>query len=176
MGNRLVLAMVAAVAIVAVGGIGFAAFTANAYVNGTATGGIAEIHFNGSPVVSSYGSYVACGSASFSSYQDPLSDDNVMTVAPTGFAPTDWCEFSEQAVNGGSVGVNVASSFGSESISGGNGCTVGEWTLSDNGPWTGVAPGGTFTVSVTVYLGNAGNECQGATLSFQDTLVGTSYA
>jgi hypothetical protein len=177
MGNRLVLAMVAAVAIVAVGGIGFAAFTANAYVNGTATGGLAEIHFSGSATVYAYGSYVSCGTPSFSSYGDPLSDDNVMTVAGTGFSPGDYCQYSETGVNGGSVGVNVASAFGGQSISGGSGCGTNEWTLSDNGPWDSVGPGGTFTVTVTVELNsNAGNECQSATLSFTDTLTGTSYA
>jgi hypothetical protein len=177
MGNRLVLTMVAAVAIVAVGGIGFAAFTANAYVNGTATGGLAEIHFSGSATVTPYGSYVSCGTPSFSSYGDPLSDDNVMTVAGTGFAPGDSCTYTETGVNGGSVGVNVASAFGGQSISGGSGCTTSEWSLSDNGPWAGVGPSGTFPVSVTVTLSSgAGNECQGATLSFSDTLTGTSYA
>ena len=177
MSNKGLIALATIVAVVAVGGIGFAAFTANAYVNGTATGGLAEIHFSGAATVTPTGSYVSCGTPSFSSYGDPLSDDNVMTIAATSFAPGDSCKYVETGVNGGSVGVNVGSAFGSESISGGSGCTVSEWTLSDNGPWNGVGPSGTFGVSVTVTLNSGvGNECQGAQLSFTDTLTGTSYA
>ena len=177
MRNKGLVAIAAIVAVVAVGGIGFAAFTANAYVQGTATAGTAEIHFSGSPTVTPYGSYVSCGTASFSSYQDPLSDYNVMTVAPTGLAPGDNCAYTETAVNGGTVGFSVTSAFGTPTVSGGNGCILGNWTYTDNGPWGNVAPSGTFSVTVTVGLiSGAGNACQGATLTFSDTLTGTSYA
>ena len=177
MGSRMVLAMVAAIAIVAVGGIGFAAFTANAYVNGNATAGYAEVHFSG-PYSTSVSGQVIC-SASFSSSGDYLSDDNVMTITATGFAPGDYCTVSESAVNGGTVGETVSSTGPAiGTISGGSGCGSNEWTATDNGPWGSVGPGGTIDyVTVTISLNsNAGNECQGATAPFSDTLTAVSYA
>lgn len=178
MGKRWMLGLVAVFAVVAVGGIGFAQFTANAYVNGSATGGIAEIHFSGSPTVTNTG-YTSC-SPGFSSYNDVYGYDNVMTITANYFAPGDWCQVSEYAVNGGSVGLSVSSGSGPyiTGVSGGSGfCTASEWTITDNGPWGDVAPGGTFVVTVTVTLNSgAGNECQGATAGLSDTLTGTSYA
>ena len=177
--------MAAIVAVVAVGGIGFAAFTANAYVNGSATGGIAEIHWAGSPTETPTG-YVSCPAPTYSSYQDALAANNVLAFAATGFAPGDSCTVADTAVNGGSVGISVVSTIGSFSISGGNGCTASEWTMTDSGgasygvshgSFGNQAPGATFSVSVTVTLNSgAGNECQSATLSFSDVLTGTSYA
>lgn len=180
MGSRMVLAMVAAIAIVAVGGIGFAAFTANAYVNGTAGAGYAEVHFSGaySTVVSGQ---VIC-SAGFSSSGDYLGDDNVMTITASEFAPGDYCTVTESAVNGGTVGETVTSSGAAiTGVSGGDMCGGNEWTTYDNAypgeNYGSYAPGGSFSVSVTIELNsNAGNECQGATASFSDTLTGTSYA
>lgn len=177
MGKRWLLGLVAVVAVAAVGGVGFAQFTANAYVNGSATGGIAEVHFSGSPGVTNSG-YTSC-SVGFSSYNDYYGYDNVMTISAGSFAPGDYCTVSEYAVNGGSVGLSVTSSGPSiTGISGGSGCAAWEWSVSDNGPWGDVAPGGTFgPVSVTISLwSGAGNECQGATASFSDTITGTSYA
>jgi hypothetical protein len=172
MGNRLVLAMVAAVVLVAVGGIGFAAFTATATVNGTATGGTAELYWSGSPAVYTSGYVMGCA-PSFSG-----SPATVMTLAPTGFAPGDYCQVYETLVNGGNVGVTLSSAPTITGISGGSGCTTGEWTISDNsGAAPALAPGNTYSFEVTVSL-NSGvtNECQGATASISDVVTGTSFA
>ncbi len=177
MGKKVMMGLVALVAVIGVAGIGFAAFSANAYVNGTATGGIAEVHFSGAPTIANSG-YTSC-SVGFGSYQDVLSDPNVMTITAGAFAPGDYCQVTETAVNGGSVGLTVTSNGGAiTGISGGSGCGANEWTISDSGPAFGnQAPGATFPVTVTIQLNSgAGNECQGATASFSDTLTGVSYA
>jgi len=177
MGTRALMGLVAVIAVVAVGGIGFAAFTANAYVNGNATGGIAEVHFSGSPTVVNTG-YSTC-TVGFSSYDDYYGDDNVMSITAGAFAPGDYCQVSENAVNGGSVALTVTSGGPSiTGVSGGAGCGGNEWTVTDNGPWGNQAPGATFgPVTLKIVLNsNAGNECQGATASFSDTITGTSYA
>lgn len=180
MGSRMVLAMVAAIAIVAVGGIGFATFTATATVNGTATGGTAELHWSGAPTYAYGSGYVTGCSPSFSGYDG--TGDTVMTINAAGFAPGDYCQITETIVNGGTVGVTLSSSPGITGVTQAPGAPYGicygyEWGLTDTVSGQSLAPGGSTSLTFTVSLsGSAGNECQGAVASFSDAITGTSYA
>ena len=180
MRERWMIGLVAAITVIGVGGIGFAAFTTTATVNGTATGGTEELHWSGSPTVAPTGSVTGCA-PSFSDYDG--TGDIAMSIAATGFAPGDTCTVTETLVNGGSVGLTVAT--GPAAITGvtnvnSNTCQANEWTATstvNDASSTTLAPSGTTLYTITVGLNsNAGNECQGATATFSDTLTGTSFA
>lgn len=173
-GNWL-LGLVTVVALVGAGGIGFAAFTTTATVNGSATGGTAELHWSGTPSTSASGYVTGC-SPSFGT-SDGIGA-TVMTIAAAGFAPGDSCTVTENLVNGGTVGLTFTSAPTITGITNGNGCGTNEWTIGDNVASSGnQAPGSTFAFTVTVTLNSgAGNECQGAVAALSDVVTGTSYA
>jgi hypothetical protein len=102
MGNRLLMVMVTAVAIVAVGGIGFAAFTSTITANISSTAGTISLvwggftynayHEDGTPAT-----YVSCsataGGAGYAS----------VSISVTNLAPGDYCVIQSNIIDAGNI-------------------------------------------------------------------------
>jgi hypothetical protein len=192
MRNRLLMTMVAAVAIVAMGGIGFAAFSSSISYNATVSAGTLTINWYGSPSFADNQSYNTC-SASFSA--------TTATVSAGSLVPGDWCLVTEVIKDTGNLPgyfwenspINVV--WNNEPA----GCTSPAWFFTDNLVSTGASPGvggiptnlaswaysvipdGSVsiaanggTVTFGAYFGMLGTDpsaCQGASISFSATIA-----
>ncbi len=136
------------VGVLAVGGLGFAAFTASYQVNLQGTAGNLGLTFeNSNQVVSS--SYVVCSASTQPGYLN-------VTAGP--FAPGDWCEVFANVTNSGNVPAMVTWS------SSGTGACF-DWAvlqpIADTS--TTLAPGGTLAFQGALELDpSAGNSCENA--------------
>ncbi|MGI0128730.1 MAG: hypothetical protein ACREEC_01010 [Thermoplasmata archaeon] len=103
MGKRLLLGVVAMIAVVAVGGIGFAAYTSSATVYGSASSGNLALAFDyGNPTG---GTYANC--AVF----DLIG--NTVHISATDLSPGDSCSVTLGVINNGSLpATSEATSFG----------------------------------------------------------------
>jgi hypothetical protein len=166
MGRRLLLAMVAAVAVVAVGGIGFAAITSTITINASANAGTFNLFFsldNGySALTETPTGAAVCNSGG----TDGITDSGaLLTISASNLGPGDYCTISDlSVVNSGSlpgtvtevltpVSGDCSSTYYADAIGGGH--SIGgygqiEFT-AQLGPYTGSVSGQTcsFTVAVT---------------------------
>jgi hypothetical protein len=176
MGSRLVLAMVAAVAIVAVGGIGFAAWTSSVTVSGSGTAGAVTLTWcsaNGVPTgaCTASPSFTGTGGCSISA------SGSVLTLSGDNLGPSESCDFTAAILDTGSLPATVTESGTngyainnpSETASGG-GFSYGGITYTDDGysneP---IASGGTLSYSATLSA-----TASGGTVTFTITLTGTA--
>ena len=182
MRRQWVMGMVAVVALVAVGGIGFAAFSTSAYLNGAASAGtLGPLTWSNLGTTTTSSAYVTC--TVVTGTQTNTSDTLVVTVG--NLAPGDLCQFSGDLNNGGSIPANVYSLVTCYDQTTG-GCTV--TSLYDNfapagagesygiqyGPIT-ISSGSPLAYSGTVQLTpGLGNAYQGATCTFTVTFTATA--
>jgi hypothetical protein len=159
---KAVWATILAIGVLAVSGLGFAAFTASAAVNANATAGTLSVVWDNAAVQGDGQSYVACAAE--------IQGTNLWFNAST-LAPGDWCEVFGNLSNTGNVGANVGLST---SFSAGfDSC----FTFEQLSPSTGtIAAGGEFPFQATLGVqSSAGNSCEGASGTATTTLsVSTS--
>jgi hypothetical protein len=179
MGSRLVLALVAAVAIVAVGGIGFAAFTSVAYVNGTGTAAnVGPLTWNDYTAGSGTDG-ATCSTSSSSPY-------TTLTLTVNGLIPGGSCNVMPTLYNGGGYPLTLATSASGWSVvANPNSGNCNDFDYSDA---SGIDTGSSVTTgsgsigastsapySVTISLGSgAGNTDQGLSCSLTVTITGTA--
>jgi hypothetical protein len=186
MGSRLVLVMVAAVAIVAVGGIGFAAFTSSVTVNGTASAGNIVLEFASNP----YGTGASTPSGATCTLQTYGGTTTTISISASNLAPNQYCSFVLTITNAGSLPANsesslfTASSGSYCSSSGEINCIWVQDSLSpsplnsETGVYTGsgttvIPAGGTLTYTIYTTL-PAGSTDQSTSLGFSISLTGSS--
>lgn len=159
MGSRLVVAMVAAVAIVAVGGVGFAAFTATAGVNVTANSGTVG------PLTWSNGGYSGSGGC-----QPPSTSDsgNTLVLVATSLGPSESCIFTATLSNAGTLPATLTEGVPSYSAD----CS-GSNIYSDNvldGPVEEIAAGGSWS-GFSATVGPIASEIPTCTISVTITAI-----
>jgi hypothetical protein len=177
MGNRGLMVLATVVAVVAVGGIGFAAFTTTAYVNGYAQAGSLNLFWTnaGEPTPSS--SYVTCTAAI--TMTSTASD--TLAITATNLAPGDQCKFTATLNNGGNIPANVYDQLSLVPV------VVCNWYIFDNFgghsyppleaplgpiPITSSTP---LAYSLTVgFWAGQGNLCENAPLQFTLTFTATA--
>jgi len=177
MGKRWLMGLVAVVAFVAVGGLGFAAFTTSAYINGSASAGTFQLQWQG-PASGTPSAYYNTCPTPYATTTTNSSDTLVLSAG--NLAPGDYCVFTAQLVD---IGTLPGNSYDFVSTDAYSGCS---WFLTDNfgghhnppetplGP-IGIAPGSPISYSATLGLsGGQGNGCQSAWLTFTVTVTGTA--
>jgi hypothetical protein len=189
MGSRLVLALVAAVAIVAVGGIGFAAFTANAYINGTAGAGNVQLAWCNPGYASCAAYYGATGPTTYFA-SDPgvnicptptvitsVTTEDTLVLSATNLAPGDYCTFTASLDNVGTLPVSVS---GNGAYGGaGSGCGDVEYGDNINGGFgyssssPGINVGGSFGFVASIGL-SSGATAQSESCTFDVSFTGTA--
>jgi hypothetical protein len=159
------------VGILAVSGLGFAAFTASYQVNLNGTAGNLSITIaNYNTAVSN--SYVGCSATASGSYLN-------FTAGP--FAPGDWCEVYGNITNTGNVPANVLANWPHDGI---DSCFVWNVVYPTHSPIVppvghGLLPGGTEKFQFALGLNStAGNSCENdvatLTMDFVATSTGSS--
>jgi|SRR5271170_5216158 len=134
------------VGLLAVGGLGFAAFTAQYQVNLQGTAGNLGLSIGGTNVVTSQ-PYVGCSVSG--------SGSNWVNFSAGPMAPGDWCEVFTNVTNTGNVPATVTTS---STVIGG--CFEGAILSPESGPIT-LAPGGTIAFQGAIGLdSSAGNSCE----------------
>jgi hypothetical protein len=172
------MGLVAVVAFVAVGGLGFAAFTTSAYINGSAGAGTFQLQWQGPATGTPSASYVSCITP-YATTTTNASDTLVLSAG--NLAPGDYCVFTAQLVDIGTLPGNTydfitsvagpCSWFFSDNYGGHTAPPVPETPL---GP-LGITPSSPISYSATLGLwAGQGNACQGATLTFSVTVTGTA--
>jgi hypothetical protein len=164
MGNRMLMVMAAAVAIVAIGGIGFATLTSSitANVSGTAGGINVDWVYPGiitSPLEVATGAAV-CNSGG----TDGITDSGtLLTISASNLGPGDYCTISDVVVENtqglpGTLSEGFSSVVGCSDVSYSDnlpGASIGGYGqvayVGQLGPYTGSTPGQacTFTITVT---------------------------
>ncbi len=190
MGQRLILGLVAMVAVIAIGGIGFAAWTSTISAQGNAyAGSLGVLSWVGTPSNSpgvSDASVCNAGSVTGSTWDNSLNGQY--------FAPGDICYFSDTyQLVGGSVDAQVTelATFSDNYAA----CGLQYWTYGDNiiggqtftamqltGPVSATGTGPTITPGGTPTAFNGYFElspsaplaCEGDTFSFSVTLTATA--
>jgi hypothetical protein len=157
MRQRWVLGLVAVVAVAAAGGIGFAAFTSNAYIGITvASGTLGPLYWSNAATPVPTESFDNCGQY-FTTF---INSSDTWVISATNLAPGDGCVFAADLNNAGSIPAVVTATFYGNvmpfcSVSN----TVGTPTRS--GPIGTIAPGGYLPYSIDEYFfageGNAWN-------------------
>ena len=107
MGNRWLVGLAVVVAVVAVGGVGFAAFTTTAYLQGSAQAGqLGPLTWSnlGNPVGNH--SYNKC-SISTTNYTSGGSTQDTLVLTAKNQAPGDWCQFKAHLNNLGTIPAEV---------------------------------------------------------------------
>ena len=151
-------------------GVGFAAFTSAVTVNGTATGGSAEIEWTGTPTTSS-GATVSCSAPS------PTMGQTVLTVTVSGLGPGDSCSINEDIlVESTSTDVTITSAFVASTSNMACGTTnfyyFDSYSISPPSPV--FTPGTSHLDEINIGLStSAVAACSGTTLTFTDTVTGT---
>jgi hypothetical protein len=163
--------------VVAVSGIGFAAFTSSAYINGSAAAGTFYLYWS-NPGASGSQPYNVCPVGTITSTSN---ESDTLVISASNLAPGDYCTFTATLNDGGSLPGQVWDSITSLSAS----CW---WFYSDNfgghaapplpeplrGP-IGISPSSPIAYSANLGLnGGQTNGCQGATLSFTLTFSATA--
>jgi hypothetical protein len=177
--------MAAIVAVVAVGGIGFAAFTTTAYVNGNAAAGtLGPLTWSdlGTPVATS--TYVGCTVSTGNHSVTGTTQDDLF-IGATNLAPGDQCTFTADLNNLGSIPANVYAQV--TCVNPAAACLV--FTYWDNfapfpngydvsgGPFGPLTIGAGSYIAYTGTLGleaGLGNSAQGWTCEFEITLSATA--
>ncbi len=173
------MTIAAIVTIVAVGGIGFAAFTATVNVNGTASTGTASLAWDSSCAGCTFNEYahgpdwnlIDCGAPAYtgSSFTGLAT---TMTVDPSNFVPGDSCTYTQSVYNDGTVNVHLGWTNPSitDSIAG---CPTSYWFIHSGVTAHDLAPGDSATYGVIIGLAwNAPGACMGQQVSFSDSLSG----
>ncbi len=186
MGKRLVMGLVAVVAVIALGGIGFAAFSATATINGQATAGSFGLVWGSSPTNSPTqmdSSVCSAGTASGATWS---------SLSGSYFAPGDGCTFADSLTVTGNLPGTISESLTVSDTA--MGCGLQYWTYTDtfvgaqtfssgqaNGPVSvpsgtvAVTSGEVFSFGGTFTLtSGAPNGCQGDVLSISVTITGTA--
>ena len=187
MKNKGLVAIATIVAVVAVGGMGFAAFVSSISYNATINAGTLNIEWFGTPSYATNHTYNTC-SASFAA--------TTATVTVGALAPGDWCVVKEYIKNIGNVpgyfwenSPTAVSSHGSQSVfyvdnlvasspalsPGVGGAPTNlpgfAYTVIQDGTVS-IAPGGTVLFEVVFgLLGNAGPGANGSWVSFTATIA-----
>jgi hypothetical protein len=182
MGSRLVLAMVAAVAIVAVGGIGFAAFTASVYVDGSGAAGSVALSFTSNP----YGTAASSPAGATCAIQSYGGSTGTITVAASNLEPGQYCTFTLSVQNVGTLPITSETSTyayvsGSVCNSGGqmnciwvsDGIGLNTETGTSGSDSTTIPVSGEYTYILYVEL-PGGSTIQSTALSFTITLTGSA--
>jgi hypothetical protein len=177
MAKRWLVGLVAVVAVVAVGGIGFAAFTSSAYITANGNAGNFYLFWNGISGTGSQ-SYVTCTGA----VSTTTNTSDTLTVNAGNLAPGDYCTFTSQLKDGGSLPGNVYDAV--VSASGTGGCV---WFYNDNfqdhsypppeTPQGPVAIGPSSPIAYSANFGlesGNGNGCQLATISITIDVTATA--
>jgi hypothetical protein len=161
MGSRLVLALVAAVAIVAAGGVGFAAFTATAGVNVTTTSGTIG------PLTWSNGGYSGSGGC-----QAPSTSDSgtTLVLVATSLGPSESCTFTATLSNAGTLPGTLSEGAPTYS-SGCSGANIYSDNILDGGVTQTVPAGGSWT-GFTATVGPTASALPTCTISV--TITGTA--
>jgi hypothetical protein len=142
-----------AVTLLAVGGLGFAAFTATYFVNLSGTGGELSLGLSNWNVQTS-ASYVGCTVSGYGS--------NWVNFSAGPFAPGDWCAVFGNVTNTGNVGANVT--VHNWFVTANPGCFLWKLETPQAGSTQWVLPGGSVAFEVVLELNSqATNVCQGAT-------------
>ncbi len=178
---RLVLLGVVLATTVATFGVGFAAFTSSAYVNGQGTAGtLGPLTWGTGPTYGGFGS--AQCSATVGETNSP-SDTIYLTAG--NLAPSSFCSYGDDLYNAGSLPANVTEQVTSAS---GTLCAVLYYEDPMFDPATLIGSGGQVSPNYlivpadsyvpwegTIYLSaDAGNAYQGTSCAFQITLTGTA--
>jgi hypothetical protein len=180
MGTKWVIGVVAVVAMFAVGGIGFAAFTSSAYINGSATAGtLGPLYWtHGDPTGSE--SFDHCSAVIGTTFNS----SDTLNFGASNLAPGDYCSYQAHLHNAGSIPANVYAEVTSTS-----GSFCGYTTLYDTfagwsqpgetygtsyGPLTISAGGALFYQAQMGFIPPAGNEWQGQTCTFTVTFTATA--
>jgi len=177
MGNRWLVAVAALVAVVAVGGIGFATFTANAYVNGNAQAGYLQLQWGAEPASTPSASYVACSAV----VGQTTTAGDTLTVYASNLAPGDSCNFADSLNDVGTLPGTTYAQLQVPTFYGD--CT---WFVYDTygahsypplesplGPIS-IAPGSPIAYSLTYGLSSGNAGCQNAALTFQIVITATA--
>ena len=177
MGNRWLVAVAALVAVVAVGGIGFATFTANAYVNGNAQAGYLQLQWGPEPTTTPSAYYVACTAV----VGQTNTAGDTLTVTATNLAPGDSCTFADTLNDIGSLPANTYAQLQNPVYSG-----CGDWFADDNygahsnppletplGPIA-IQPGSPIPYSLTFGLSSGNAGCQNSAITFQIIITATA--
>jgi hypothetical protein len=189
MGSRLVLVMVAAVAIVAVGGIGYAAFTSTAYINGNIGAGTVQLAWC-NPDYASCAAYFGAVAPATSYETDPgvnncptpnvietNTPEDTLVLSATNLAPGDYCTFTASLENTGNLPVSVT---GTGPYNGAGSC--GDLVYGDNinGGDLGYTPsspsisvGGSFGFQASLGLSSSAST-QSETCTFDVSFTGTA--
>jgi hypothetical protein len=181
MGNRLVLVLAAAVALVAIGGIGFAAFTTSASIGGNVYAGTPSLGWSaGSAVIHCNGT-----ADTYFSGDSPTTtistSGSTLTVSSYYYVPGDTCYVTNVGIiNTGNVPELITSVSDGSTVSGGSSCSTADWYYgqtylvggADIGlPAAGAVDTGGFFFGLESGVGNG---CQGATLTMDLTLGASS--
>ncbi len=182
MGKPWVLGLLAVVAVVAVGGIGFGAFTSSAYVQVQATTGtVGPLVWGPSPA---YGGFAANDVCSAVRGTTSSAGDTLFLTA-SNLAPGDICSYGDSLSNLGSLPAVVG-----EQVTSASGTLCPVVAFGDNffSPSTLIGSGGQVsalqhTVPASSYiqwagfvhlLPSAGNSYEGGSCTFVVTLTGTA--
>jgi hypothetical protein len=142
-----------AVTLLAVGGLGFAAFTSTYFVNLSGTGGTLSLGLSNLNTRTS-APYVSCATSG--------GGNNWLNISAGPFAPGDWCAVFGNVTNTGNVPANVTvhNWFSTSSP----GCFLWKLLLPQAGSSQTVWPEGSVAFEVAIQLNSqATNSCEGAT-------------
>jgi hypothetical protein len=178
------LGLATLIAVVAVGGIGFAQFTTSAYLNGNASAGtLGPLTWSNVDTPQSTASYVTCTVT----IGTTTNTSDTLEVTATNLAPGVTCTFTADLNNGGSIPANVYSQVVCTIPAGACYNYFSYWdTFSpqlNNGYDVSGGPFGPITVvsgTPLAYTGTVGmfpglgNEAQGTTCQFVITFTATA--
>lgn len=177
MGRRWALGLVTVAVVLAASGIGFAAFTSSAYINGSGTAGTFYLYWS-SPGASGSASYNICPVGVIST---TTNTSDTLTISASNLAPGDYCTFTADLNDGGSLPGQVWDQI--TSVSG-----ACYWFYIDNfgghnappvpeplkGPLS-ITPTSPIAYSAEFGLhSNQGNGCQGASVYFTVSFTATA--
>ena len=161
MATKALWTSVLVVGLLAVGGLGFAAFTASYQVNLTGTAGNLNVGMEDYNVVTSQ-SYVGCWVSG--------SGGNWINFSAGPFAPGDWCEVFANITNTGNVPAQVTFA-----VTGTRACF--DWAVLAPAALssTPLAPGGSMEFQGALQLNStAGNSCENAVGSLSVAFTATA--
>jgi hypothetical protein len=158
---KAIWATILAIGVLAVSGLGFAAFTAQATVNATATAGTLSVVWDNAAVQGDGQVYTLCSAS--------IQGTNLWFNA-SALAPGDWCMVFGNLSNTGNVGANVE--LNTVTSTGFSNCFSWDQLSSSSGT---ISAGGEFPFQATLgVLSTAGNSCEGATGTATTTLSVTT--
>lgn len=180
--QRTVTVGLAVLAVLAVSGIGFAAFTTGAYINASANAGtLGPLVWAEGPTATAFG----VGDTCMAVVSTTVTTSDTLLLTASGLVPGDFCTYGDTLANLGSVPATTTGQITHES---GSLCAVLVYADTFFNPSTVIGTGGqtgahTSTISAhgdinwagTIFLpGTVGNAYQGTTCQFQVTVTGTA--